>query len=62
LFIAPFLQAAIMRRESIPEAMKYIKLYHELEVQIGGPESVDAKQAAEYMANPSRHMAYLMGR
>ena len=51
-----------MRRESIPEAMRYIKLYHELEVQIGGPESADARQAAEYMANPKRHMAYLMGR
>lgn len=49
-----------MRRESIPEAMRYIKLYHELVVQIGGPESADARQAAEYMANPKRHMAYLM--
>jgi hypothetical protein len=50
LFIAPFVQAAIMRIESIPEAIKYVELYHELEVQIGGPESVDAKKAAELMA------------
>jgi hypothetical protein len=39
-----------MRIESIPEAIKYVELYHELEVQIGGPESVDAKKAAELMA------------
>lgn len=59
---ATSLQVAIMRKESIPTAMKYIKLQYELEVKIGGPESVDAKRVAAYMADPSRHMAYLTGR